>query len=97
MRPAPDWFPLVFVVAGLILVLPVLAIGTWLGGWRRAAFVSSAMALLWGVIFVLFTQVGLPPAWVSLAITYIAGPLLLWWQWPRMKAALREIRKRRAA
>jgi len=97
MHPPPSWFPVFFLVAGLTLILPVLIVGAWLGGWRRAAAVSAAMTALWGGFFVLYTQVGLPPAWVSLPITFMAGPLLLWRQWPRVKATLGLIRARQAA
>lgn len=88
MHPAPSWFVPVSLTIGLGIILPVFLAGALAGNRRRAVIVAGSMAVLWGTGLILFTQFGLPPAWISLPISCLLGPLLIWKQWPRIIEAL---------
>lgn len=92
MHPAPSWFGPLFLAWGVVFILPVLLLGARVGGWRRAGLLSLGLAVFWALIFVLSTRVGLPPAWISIPVVYIGGPLLIWRRWPAMKETLATLR-----
>lgn len=92
MHPAPSWFAPLFLIWGVVLILPVLILGARIGGWRRAGLLSLGLAVFWALIFLFFTRVGLPPVWITIPVVYIGGPLLLWRRWPAMKETIALLR-----
>lgn len=85
MRPVPSWFPLVSLILGLALTLPVLVVGMRRGTVRRTLVVVGAMSLVWGGLTVFFVLFGLPPLGVLLILLIAPWPLVIRAHWPRIR------------
>ena len=85
MRPVPSWFPLVSLILGLALTLPVLVVGLRRGTVRRTLVVVGAMSLVWGSLTASLVLFDLPPLWVILILLMAPWPLVMWAHWPRIR------------
>ena len=82
MRPAPSWFPVAFLVLGLVLILPIIVAGVVRSTLLRSLGVASAMAAMWTAFYLFYTRIGMPPLWVSIVLCTVGPWLVLRRAWP---------------
>ncbi|MGD9523440.1 MAG: hypothetical protein AB7N73_05430 [Gemmatimonadales bacterium] len=82
MRPAPSWFPVAFLVLGLVLILPIIVAGMLRGTLLRSLGVASALAAMWTAFYLFYTRIGIPPVWAVFVVQLVVWTVVIWRAWP---------------